>query len=67
MYKISIIVCIVLMVAFIGVMILEFHKDKQLEEQLEEAFADLLLVESKQEPLIIEMTKLEKRDFNSCL
>ena len=60
MYKISIIVCIVLMVVFVGAIMWENNRGKQLDEQLEEAVANYLLVESKHKPTIIEMAKIEE-------
>ena len=63
MYKISIIVCIVFMVIFIGVIAWENNKEKQLDEQLEEAIANFLLVESKQKPTIIEVAKIEEDEI----
>ena len=60
MYKISIIVCIVLMVVFVGVLMWENNRDKQLDEQLEEAIADYLLIESKRKPMIIEVTETKE-------
>ena len=60
MYKISIIVCVVLMVFFVGMIALENNKEEQLEEQLDEAITDFLLVESKHKPTIIEMAEVEE-------
>ena len=59
MYKISIIVCIVLMVIFVGMIAWENNEEDQLEEQLDEATANFLRVESKQKPLTIEMAKTD--------
>ena len=60
MYKISIIVCIVLMVFFVGMIMWENNEEKQLDEQLEKATANFLLVESKQKPMVIEMAGVEE-------
>lgn len=62
MYKISIIVCIVLLMIFIGVVAWKHGKEEQLGEQLDEAIADFLLVESKQKPTIIKMAKVEENE-----
>ena len=67
MYKISIIVCIVLMIFFVGMMMWEDNKDKQLEESA----ANLLFVKrwdvefraNKQRLATIEMTKIEEGEI----
>ena len=63
MYKISIIVCIVLMVIFVGMIVWENNKEGQLDEQLEEATTNFLLVESKHKPIIIEVTETEEEEI----
>lgn len=67
MYKISIIICIVLMIFFVGMMMWEDNKDKQLEESA----ANLLFTKrwdvefraNKQRLATIEMTKIEEGEI----
>ena len=63
MYKISIIVCVVLMIFFVGMIMWEDNEDKQLDEELEEATANFLLTEAKQKPMIIEVAETEEGEI----
>ena len=67
MYKISIIVCIVLMIVFLGVEAWENNKEKQLEESaVDLLFAKRWDVEfraNKQRLTTIEMTKIEEGEI----
>ena len=63
MYKISGIVCIVLMLFLVAMLVWDCNEGGRLDEQLEEATTNFLLVESKHKPIIIEVRETEEEEI----